>query len=88
MAENSVLWDGLSTNNLRRQAAIGGPSKTQAYDAIVVGTGFGGSTLAYRLAKRDLRVLVLERGDFLRLPPWRAGDPIGIHIRSAPAQTS
>ena len=61
---------------------------TQSYDAIVVGAGLSGGTLAYRLAKRDLRVLVLERGDFLRLPPWRAGDPIGIHIRSAPARPS
>src|SRR5262249_964656 len=64
------------------------PSRTQGYDAIVVGAGLSGATLAYRLAKRDLRVLVLERGDFLRLPPWRAGDPIGIHIRSAPARPS
>ena len=64
------------------------PSRTQGYDAIVVGAGLSGGTLAYRLAKRDLRVLVLERGDFLRLPPWRAGDPIGIHIRSAPARPS
>ena len=64
------------------------PSRTQGYDAIVVGAGLSGGTLAYRPAKRDLRVLVLERGDFLRLPPWRAGDPIGIHIRSAPARPS
>src|SRR5262245_58419562 len=61
---------------------------TQGYDAIVVGAGLSGGTLAYRLAKRDLRVLVVECGDFLRLPPWRAGDPIGIHIRSAPARPS
>src|SRR5215471_9057047 len=65
------------------------PSRTQGYDAIVVGAGLSGATLAYRLAKRDLRVLVLERGDFLRLPPRRAGDPIvGIHIRSATARPS
>ncbi len=32
------------------------------YDAIVVGSGFGGSVTAYRLAKADMRVLVLERG--------------------------
>jgi cholesterol oxidase len=32
------------------------------YDAIVVGSGFGGSVTAYRLAEAGKRVLILERG--------------------------
>jgi choline dehydrogenase-like flavoprotein len=35
------------------------------YDVIVIGTGAGGGTLAYRLAQRGLRILILERGRFL-----------------------
>ena len=31
------------------------------YDAIVVGTGFAGSVIAYELAKNGFKVLVLER---------------------------
>jgi choline dehydrogenase-like flavoprotein len=57
----------------------------QAYDAIVVGAGVGGSTLAYRLAARGLHVLVLERAEHFRPPAWRPGDPIGIHYLNAPA---
>jgi cholesterol oxidase len=32
------------------------------FDAIVVGSGFGGSVMAYRLAEGGLRVCLLERG--------------------------
>ncbi|MFW6050122.1 MAG: FAD-dependent oxidoreductase, partial [Myxococcota bacterium] len=35
-----------------------------AYDAVIVGSGFGGAVSAARLAERGFRVLVLERG------PW------------------
>lgn len=35
------------------------------YDAIIVGSGPGGGTMAWRLAKTGKRVLLLERGDYL-----------------------
>lgn len=35
------------------------------YDVIIVGTGAGGGTLAYRLAPSGKKILLLERGDFL-----------------------
>jgi len=37
----------------------------QHYDLIIVGTGAGGGTLAYKLAPTGKRILILERGDFL-----------------------
>lgn len=36
------------------------------YDVIIVGTGAGGATLAHRLAPSGKRILLLERGDYLR----------------------
>jgi choline dehydrogenase-like flavoprotein len=38
---------------------------TWEFDVIVIGSGAGGGTLAYRLAPSGKRVLVLERGDYL-----------------------
>lgn len=35
------------------------------YDAIIIGTGAGGGTLAYKLAPSGKKVLILERGPFL-----------------------
>ena len=35
------------------------------YDVIIIGTGAGGGTLAYRLAASGKRVLLLERGDYV-----------------------
>jgi cholesterol oxidase len=37
------------------------------FDAVVVGSGFGGSVMAYRLAEAGMRVCLLERGK--RYPP-------------------
>jgi choline dehydrogenase-like flavoprotein len=36
------------------------------YDVIIIGTGAGGGTLAWRLAPSGKRILLLERGDFVR----------------------
>jgi len=37
---------------------------TDHYDVIIIGTGVGGGTLAYKLAGLGKRILLLERGDF------------------------
>jgi choline dehydrogenase-like flavoprotein len=44
------------------------------YDVIIIGTGAGGGTLAHKLAPSSKRILVLERGDYLRREPdnWDA----------------
>jgi choline dehydrogenase-like flavoprotein len=46
------------------------------YDVIVIGSGAGGGTLVHRLAPSGKRILLLERGDWLRREPqnWRAAD--------------
>jgi choline dehydrogenase-like flavoprotein len=38
---------------------------TERYDVIIIGSGAGGGTLAYRLAPSGKRILILERGDYL-----------------------
>ena len=35
------------------------------YDVIIIGSGAGGGTLAWKLAPTGLRILLLERGDYL-----------------------
>jgi choline dehydrogenase-like flavoprotein len=42
---------------------------TNHYDVIIIGTGAGGGTLAYRLAPTGLRILLLERGDYVKREP-------------------
>ena len=61
------------------------PRLDPAYDAVVIGAGLGGSTLAYRLAQRGVRVLVVERGDYLDLPAPQRGEPVGMYIRDLPS---
>jgi choline dehydrogenase-like flavoprotein len=49
------------------------------YDVIIIGTGGGGGTLASRLAPSGKRILLLERGDYLRRDPdyWDRRDVFG-----------
>jgi choline dehydrogenase-like flavoprotein len=49
------------------------------YDVIIIGTGAGGGTLAYRLAPSGLRILLLERGDYLKreLENWDSAEVFG-----------
>jgi cholesterol oxidase len=41
---------------------MGAPDSDQAYDFVVIGSGFGGSVSAMRLTEKGYSVLVLERG--------------------------
>ena len=36
------------------------------YDVIIIGTGAGGGTLAYQLAPSGKKILLIERGDYVR----------------------
>lgn len=51
------------------------------YDAVIIGSGFGGSVMAYRLAKAGLRVCLLERGK--AYPPHSFARTRGIIPRGA-----
>lgn len=37
----------------------------QSFDVIIIGSGAGGGTLAYRLAPSGKRILIIERGDYV-----------------------
>ncbi len=37
-----------------------------SYDVVIIGSGAGGATLAHALAPTGLKILILERGDYLR----------------------
>jgi len=41
----------------------------RAYDLVIVGTGMGGGTLAYALRDSGLKILLVERGDYLPSEP-------------------
>ena len=45
------------------------PHMSDHYDVIIIGTGAGGGTLAWKLAPTGKRVLLLERGDYVPREP-------------------
>lgn len=47
--------------------------KTKKYDAIIIGGSIAGSFTAYNLAKKDIKVLVLEKMKFPRIKPCAGG---------------
>jgi choline dehydrogenase-like flavoprotein len=53
--------------------------KTLSFDGVIIGSGAGGSTLAYRLAQRGIRTAVLEKGEFLRPRPGSKAIGIPFH---------
>jgi len=58
------------------------------FDAIVVGSGFGGSMTAYQLVRAGLRVLMLERGDWVRRSPENWGPQGSIDLTPAHDKSS
>lgn len=42
---------------------------SERYDVIIIGSGAGGGTLAHRLAGTGKKILILERGDYVRREP-------------------
>jgi choline dehydrogenase-like flavoprotein len=61
---------------------------SEQFDLVVIGTGAGGGTLTYALCKSGLRILLVERGDFLPQEPqnWQ---PVEVfdHRRYKPDET-
>ena len=43
--------------------------KHHEYDAIVIGSGFGGAMIAHRLSEQGLKVAIIERGDWVSRGP-------------------
>lgn len=53
---------------------------TNDYDAIIIGSGFGGSMTAYQLVNGGKRVLMLERGDWVSRGPHNWAENASIDL--------
>ncbi|MBY0562911.1 MAG: GMC family oxidoreductase [Hyphomonadaceae bacterium] len=62
------------------RGAIGLDQAKPSYDAIIIGAGLGGATLALRLAQAGLSVLAVERGGFVDGGARAAGEPVGHYL--------
>lgn len=60
---------------------------TESADVVIVGSGMGGSTLAWGLAQRGISTLVLERGDYLprEMENW-SPEAVFVQRRYKPAE--
>ena len=47
---------------------------TQTADIVIIGSGIGGASLAHSLAPSGLRIVILERGDYLKDSPEARDD--------------
>src|SRR5215210_5608916 len=54
------------------------------FDAIVIGTGFGGTIAATKLAAKGKKVLMLERGTFWVTPEKLGQPPVGAKKQNPP----
>lgn len=45
------------------------PSLTKTADVAIIGSGMGGGTLTHALSRSGLKILLIERGDFLPQEP-------------------
>ena len=60
----------------------------EQFDLVIIGTGAGGGTLAYALRESGLRILLVERGDFLPQEPQNWQPPeVFDHRRDKPDET-
>src|SRR5207342_1362642 len=60
--DGHVRGDVHADDDLRPEGAQGGWPAVTHYDVVVVGSGFGGSVTALRLAEKGYRVHVIESG--------------------------
>jgi len=80
--------------NVITSAASEAQETPETYDAIVIGTGFGGTIAAIALKESGKKILVIERGTFwltpetlgLPVPPNSPGNPIAQYARDRQMQ--